>query len=131
MFTEHFQKLAEKDAAFADLQNVFDLAMVSTLLRSQGLNDVAGWTPETLAGAGQYEPKTVEVPRELMTAAAHRVYRGRHVVVQVAGGVRGNMAEVAADAARFQESEELGKTTRGASPIGHTSGSWWWDAPAR
>lgn len=128
LFTQHFEALAAEDAVFADLQNVFDLAMVTALLSSQGLTEAA----HLESSAFQTLPvEPSDVPAELMTSAAWRVYSGRHVVVQVAGGVRADMAAVVRDADCFQESEELGKTTTDASPIGHGADAWWWDAAGR
>jgi len=131
LFTRHFTELAAHDAAFADLENVFDLAMVSALLHSDGLAAEAGWQPRGFAGRGAYKPDSVDVPDELMTAAAHRVYGGRHIVVQVAGGVRGDMASVASDPERFRISGELTDSSQQASPVGHNADVWWWDAAIR
>ena len=36
-FTEHYAELAAHDNVFADLQNVFDLALVAALIQSEGL----------------------------------------------------------------------------------------------
>jgi len=128
LFTKHFAALANDDVVFADLQNVFDLAMVAALVHSQGLTEAAHLDSDTFRAV---ETESVEVPAELMTSAAHRVFNGRHVVVQVAGGVRADMASVVRDAGRFQESSELTQKAMDASPIGHGSGNWWWDAAGR
>ena len=125
LFTKHFAALANDDVVFADLQNVFDLAIVAALVHSQGLTEAAHLDSESF---NMVKPKSVEVPTELMTSAAHRLFNGRHVVVQVAGGVRADMASLVRDANRFQESSELTQKSLDASPIGHGSGSWWWDA---
>ncbi|MCH2213174.1 MAG: DUF1598 domain-containing protein [Fuerstiella sp.] len=125
LFTEHFSALARIDPVFADLQNVFDLAMVSALLNSQGTASLANLESDAfLAATG----RQVDVPSELMTSAAHRVFSGRHVVVQVAGGVRADVRSVVRDADRYQHSAELSNTLTDASPIGHRSDAWWWDA---
>lgn len=128
LFTRHFEALAADDAVFADLQNVFDLAMVSALVGSQGLTQAAHLDSAVLQDV---PVRSAEVPTELMTSAAWRVYSGRHVVVQVAGGVRADMATVVRDADRFRESEQLQQTAIDASPVGHGSGAWWWDAAGR
>ncbi len=128
LFTEHFEALTQLDPAFADLENIFDLAMVAALVHSHGLADDARLGSAAFGASGDYQPASVDVPSELMTAAAHRVLGGRHIVVQVAGGVRGNMASVVADAARFQEDVKLDATAAGAAPLGHSSSRWWWDA---
>ena len=125
LFTEHFSELAEADVVFADLQNVFGLAMVSALLNSQGIAQLAHLDSGAFRDVVT-EP--VDVPTELMTSAAHRVFSGRHVVVQVAGGVRMDPTVIVRDTDRFQESARLSKTAADASRIGHSSKTWWWDA---
>ncbi len=125
LFTQHFSELAEADSIFADLQNVFGLAMVSALLNSQGMAQAAHLDSEAFS-AVVAEP--VDVPTQLMTSAAHRIFSGRHVVVQVAGGVRVDATSVVCDTDRFQESARLSKTATDASRIGHGSKAWWWDA---
>ena len=130
LFTRHFADLVARDAVFSDLENVFDLAMVSALLQADGLAAQAGWRPRAFATGGEYTPASVDVPDELMTAAAWRVYGGRHIVVQVAGGVRGDMTTVIADSDNFQVSTVVQQAARRASPVAHSAKTWWWDAAA-
>ncbi len=128
LFTKFLPALAEQDPVFADLENIFDLAMVSALIHSRGLGLRAGWTPESFAANGNYRTQSVEVPQELMTAAEFRVFDGRSVVVQVAGGVRVDVADLISDKDRLQSVEELAARADTATPIGQQRDSWWWDA---
>jgi len=128
LFTKHFAALTKVDPAFADLENVFDLAMVAALVHSQGLSEDARLGSPAFRTAGEYQPGSFQVPSELMTAAAFRVLGGRNIVVQVAGGVSGNMAAVVADSTRFQEDTKLLNTAADAAPLGHSANRWWWDA---
>jgi len=130
LFTENLPKLADQEMAFADLQNVFDLALVSALVQSQGIGHQAGWHSEVFAADGSYKPKDVDVPDELMTAANFRTYRGGDIVVQVAGGVRGDLKSIVQNPETFEVSAEVAKKAAVANPIGQ-SGRWWWDAAAR
>ncbi|MEI7702807.1 MAG: DUF1598 domain-containing protein, partial [Planctomycetia bacterium] len=68
LFTENLPELAEKDAVFADLQNIFDLALATAIVNSLDLQRQAGWKPEVFAAGSQFETQTVDVPKELMTA---------------------------------------------------------------
>ena len=130
LFTEHLPKLADQDLVFSDLQNVFDLALVSALLQSEGIADRVGWHSEVFATDGVYQPADVDVPDELMTAANFKTYRGGDIVVQVAGGVRGDLKSIVQNPESFEVSAEVAKKASEASPIGQ-SGRWWWDAAAR
>lgn len=132
LFTEHLPKLAEQDAVFADLQNVFDLALVSALMNTNQLAErTTGWSSSTFAADGDYAPAPVEVPSELMTAAACKVYNGGDVVIQVAGGVRGDLMKIVRDQKSFVASSELKTEAGKAHPAGHSTSQWWWDAAAR
>ena len=130
LFTENLPKLADQDLVFADLQNVFDLALVSALVQSQGIAHQAGWHSEVFGADGSYKPADVDVPDELMTAANFRTYRGGDIVVQVAGGVRGDLKSIVQNPESFEISAEVAKKAATANPIGQ-SGRWWWDAAAR
>ena len=130
LFTENLPKLADQDMVFADLQNVFDLALVSALVQSQGIGHLAGWHSEVFGVDGSYKPVDVDVPDELMTAANFRTYRGGDIVVQVAGGVRGDLKSIVQNPETFEVSAEVAKKAAAASPVGQ-SGRWWWDAAAR
>lgn len=130
LFTQHLPELAGQDVVFADLQNVFDLSLATTMIHTLGLNRQIGWHPEMLTADRSYVPAAVEVPEELMTAATSRVYRGGEIVVQVAGGVRGDFRSLVGNAEKFNVSPEVLETAVDASPVGQ-SGRWWWDAAAR
>ena len=130
LFTKHLPALAEQDVVFADLENVFDLAMVSALVHSHGLADQVGWQPNEFAGRGDLKTESYEVPTELMTAAEFRVYDGRNVVIQVAGGVRAELSQILRDKDDMVTVEELNAQSLKATPLGQQNGRWWWDAAA-
>lgn len=130
LFTEHLPELASQDVAFADLQNIFDLGLATALVHTLGLNRQIGWQPTELGPAGTYSPESVEVPEELMTAASSRVFRGGEIVIQVAGGIRGDLRSVVRNPENFKVSPEVAAKAVDSSAIGQI-GRWWWDAAAR
>ena len=64
-FTEHFQELAAKYPIYAELRNLFDLALVGTLVREEDLAGAVGWHLTCFGDAAAYPvalgpaPKTV------------------------------------------------------------------------
>lgn len=130
LFTEHLPQLAEKDMVFADLQNIFDLALASALINTMDLDRQAGWQPAVFTTTSSFETQPVEVPEKLMTAAASRVYRDGSIVVQVAGGIKVDLREVIGNPQSFTTAPEVSSQARNASPVGQT-GRWWWDAAVR
>jgi hypothetical protein len=128
LFTKHLPELAAQDVVFADLENIFDLAMVSALVQTYGLGQRVGWAPQAFVARDGFTTESVDVPEELMTAAHFRVYDGGSVVIQVAGGVRADVSELLNDRNRMKTVDSLTAEAPKASPIGQQNARWWWDA---
>lgn len=120
-FTEHYKELAAKDPAFADLQSVFDLALVAALIDREDIDGKTHWNRGAFAQNGDYRVASYNVPKTVDTVVNHRVYKGKDVVVQVAGGVRADVAAVVSD-------ESLQKESTTATKPSLPEGRWWWDA---
>lgn len=129
LFTKFLPELAKQDAVFADLENVFDLAIVTSLIQKQGLGQQVGFKADAFVTDRLVRPAPVDVPEKLMTAAEYRVFNGRSVVVQVAGGVRADFGQLIAT--ERQSNDELDAKTAIATPLGQQNGRWWWDAPVK
>ena len=126
-FTEKFAALAEHDLVFADMQNIFDLALVAALLRHENLPERARWNYGVFAPRGAYEPAKYDAPKTVMTVANHRVYNGKDVIVQVAGGVRADLASVLKDDGVYRQADRLASLAGQDAPE-LPEGRWWWDA---
>ena len=127
-FTNHYADLAQQDQVFADVQNVFDLALVAALVRQEAVAKRSTWDLGAFAPAGQYRAARHVVPKEVDSVVNHRVYNGRDIVVQVAGGVRGDLMAVAQDPKLARESQELTEVATTAAAPQLPAGRWWWDA---
>ena len=127
-FTANYDKLAARDRVFADTQNVFDLALVSALIQHENLDDKAHWDMGAFAPNGAYSPARYAVPKECESVVNHRVYNGKDIVVQVAGGVKGDVMSVVKDKALNTESPRLGNVAQSAKAGDLPAGRWWWDA---
>ena len=126
-FTEHYVELSRKDRVFADLQNIFDLALVAALLNRQGLAEQAGWQMGVFGNHGEFHPAVHPVPRTVDSVVNHRVYNGRDVVVQVAGGVRADLGSLLADRGTIKANSKLNHIAPAARPADLDSDRWWWD----
>lgn len=131
LFTKHLPELAAQDPVFAELQNVFDLALVSAMVHANGAGAQANWTAETFRTPGAVKIDSADVPEELMTAAAYRVYRGGSVVIQVAGGVKVDVRSLVGADARMNSVPALDGKVLTATPVGQDLNRWWWDAAAK
>lgn len=123
-FTKHYLALARRDPVFADLQNVFDLSLVAALIQQERLDRRADWDRGAFAIGKRYAPATYDAPQTVMSVANHRLYNGKDIVIQVAGGVRGDLLAVVRDRAVLRPGIRLGA----AAPQPVAEGRWWWDA---
>ncbi len=127
-FTDHYAELAADDPVFADLQNIFDLSLVAALISDNRVPDRIGWNLGVFAANGAYQPATFQPAKTIQSVVNHRVYNGKDIVVQVAGGVDGRMHKVLEDRNVFRESPTLTtEKSKGQAPQ-LPEGRWWWDA---
>jgi hypothetical protein len=120
-FTDNYNELAAKEPVFADLKSVFDLALVAALIEKEDLDGQTHWNRGAFAVNGSYKSASYNVPTSVDTVVNHRVFKGKDVVVQVAGGVRADVAAVVSD-------ESLQKESTAAIKPALPAGRWWWDA---
>jgi hypothetical protein len=125
-FTRGYEDLAAADPVFADLRNVFDLSLAAALIKSERLDERTGWDRGVFAASGAYEPARYVPAETVATVANHRVYNGSEVVVQVAGGVRGDLMSLLKDTTVYRTAirGESAAAARAAAP----ETRWWWDA---
>ena len=127
-FTTNYDKLAARDLVFADTQNVFDLALVSALIQHENLDDKAKWDMGSFAPHGAYTPARYAVPKEVDSVVNHRVYNGKDIVVQAAGGVKGDVISVVKNKELNTVSPRLGNVAQAAKAAELPAGRWWWDS---
>lgn len=127
-FSDHYDDLAKQDPVFADLQNVFDLALVAALIRHERADQRIGWGQGVFASKGDYNTEQYAPAAEVMSVVNHRVYKGKEVVVQVAGGVRGDLMAVVKNNKMYREKPELKNVAKRSKASNLPAGRWWWDA---
>jgi hypothetical protein len=126
-FTANYAELAKRDLVFADLQNVFDLALVAALIRHEKLDRKTGWNGGAFSYGGRYETATYEPVKTVMSVSNHRVYNGKDVVIQVAGGVRADLMSVVKNGSLRNAAPRLGSMLTNARAPKLPDGRWWWD----
>lgn len=128
-FTRHFDLLAEKYPVYAELRNVFDLALVAALFEEQGLYERANWQAAAMLDPGRLPVASLPPPREVESVINHRVAGGKYIVVGVSGGVSVDPSELVAAASL--ETDDYGAVRQNHRPLpgGFGGASWWWDTP--
>jgi hypothetical protein len=127
-FTKHFPELAQKYPIYAELQNIFDLALVSALLRSENLPELIDWHMPHFGPSGAYEPSLGHAPEQVETVANHRLMSRTKFVAGVSGGVSIQPQEfVKAENVKLDEYGGLKAARGNSAPQDLPAGVWWWD----
>ncbi len=127
-FTRHFDHLAAEHHVYADLQNVFDLALVCALLYAEGIPQRVGWHLTCFGDPEQYPVALGPAPKEVPSVANYRVLRGRQVVVAVSGGVYITPARfVAPEKIHTDGQGRLASRHQDQKPEQVPADVWWWD----
>jgi hypothetical protein len=126
-FTAHFDALCRKYPIYAELRNLFDLALVGALVHEEGLADKVGWHLTCFGDPKAFAVELGETPKEVETVVNGRVINGRIIVAGVSGGVRVHPASlVRRQAIEISRDGSLGneRSTATRKPSGD---NWWWD----
>ncbi len=127
-FTKDFELLAAKYPVYAELRNVFDLALVAGVIQSQDLPGQVGWHQTHFGPEGAFAPRRDHAPTEVDTIMNYRVIAGKHIVAGVSGGVRCDPRELLSkdklktDTYGTVLAEHGNATPKQVAPRG-----WWWD----
>lgn len=127
-FTKHFEALCNKYAVYAQLRNLFDLALVGALIREEGLADKTGWHLTCFGTADGYPMELGPAAKQVETVINHRVINKIHVLAGVSGGVTVDPAPlVARQAIEIDRYGLLSNRRSTAVAKDLPPGAWWWD----
>jgi hypothetical protein len=128
MFTERFADLAEQSPVFAQLQNLFDLAVITALLRREDFPRQVSWEMQTFRNDASRLVGSYAVPRQVESDSTFR-RAGRGMILGLVGGVT---IEPDRLLRRFETQAEPALRLPGVknealsrpAPQAHP---WWWD----
>jgi hypothetical protein len=136
-FTGHFKELADKYPIYADLQNVFDLALVAAIVKAEDLPGQVNWhmtyfgSPAEENDSLSYPLEYAAAPREVDSIVNHRtIEKGnkRHTVAGVSGGVTvSTQPLVQGDAIQVSRDERMSAEYKQSAPRNLSHNAWWWD----
>jgi hypothetical protein len=127
-FTKHFDKLATKYPIYAELRNVFDLALLSAVIESHDLPGQVGWHMTHFGPGGDYQPQLGTAPTEVDSVMNHRMLGGKHIVAAISGGVKVDTAGLASrDTVKTDTYGLMTAEHGGSKPKELPRRAWWWD----
>ncbi|MDX1945581.1 MAG: DUF1598 domain-containing protein [Pirellulaceae bacterium] len=127
-FTKHFETLAAKYPVYADMRNIFDLALVAAVVRSHEVAGQTSWHLTHFGHDGGYEIERGIAPAKVDSVINHRVIGGKHVIAGVSGGVTVDARELAArQAVQTDEYGLVAGERKASAPKSLPRHAWWWD----
>lgn len=125
-FTKHFDGMAQKYPIYAELQNIFDLALVAALINTQDLPGQVGWHMTTFANENEYPTSLGYEPKMVETVMNHKVVNRTQILAVASGGVT-IAPEAAAKSLEKDTTGKLSSIQDRTEPSQLERGQWWWD----
>jgi hypothetical protein len=126
-FTKHFPELAARYPIYADLQNIFDLALLGALMRAEHLADRVDWHLTYFGDPKQYRVERTAAPETVETVINHRIINGSLILVAVSGGVSCDPSSLVKPTSLHADYGVLREQRTAAKPKANLPNVWWWD----
>ena len=139
-FTRRFPEIANQLPIYAELRNVFDCAIVASLIHKEGLDREINWKLHFLSGTAErglmsYQTDSEGVPTQVDSILGQRILRHRsgsktikHTISGFGGGVVFDADEqTTRDKIQVVDSDELASKHQSSQPETQFQGGWSWD----
>ncbi|MCA9230947.1 MAG: DUF1598 domain-containing protein [Planctomycetales bacterium] len=126
-FTSEYPQICRRYPLYAELRNVFDLAMALAIVQQEGLTERVGWLPTLFADANRLALPSERVPVEVDTVVNHRVISSKHIVAGISGGVWLDPDKALEVRVSKTSEESAGVRRKMQSTVEQSAQSWWWD----
>ena len=131
-FTKRYAALSRKYPIYADLNQLFDLALVAATMKQEQLPERVGWKLHYFLNSKECFVAEGIAPKKVASIVNHRVIheqaaRKRHIIVGVSGGVRVRpQAYLKKTKVQTDKNPLLDRQREYAKPSPKID-SWWWD----
>jgi hypothetical protein len=128
-FTDRYTEVAKAVPAFAELQSLFDLAVLAALIKKERLADLVDWPMSLFLDPERATIVKRNVPRQVHSVSNYKVIGKGVFVSQVTGGVQIDPWQVVSHDEYQKDADGKLRTTHKAAvakqrPVEHR---WWWD----
>lgn len=127
-FTKEFDKLKAKYPVYAELENIFDLALVAAVMRAEDLPGQANWHMTHFGDEEAFQVELGVAPKQVDTVLNHRVISNKQFIAGISGGVAFRPQPlVEAKAIKTDPTGDLAHDRKAAATADLPKGVWWWD----
>jgi hypothetical protein len=126
-FTANYPQIAAKNAVYAQLKNLIDMAIAAAFIQKQDYYGQAGWKMEVLGDEQQFPIEVYEAPKTVETACT-AIWKGNRLMTPVGGGVRIEPLEAIQSNRLLKDDQGAVKDARAKVSLDNLAkGQWWWD----
>ena len=129
-FTKHFASLADKYPIYAELKNIFDMALVAGIIHAEDLPTRTTWDMTHFGTAGDYHPQLGAMPVAIASIMNSVNVNEKRFLIGISGGV-------SIDPQSLLEPKAVKVDSYGLMDAAHHSAAptdvnsdrlqWWWD----
>lgn len=128
-FTDRFPEMAKVTPMFAELQSLFDLAVLAALIQKERLAQKVGWPMALFLDAERATVSTRNVPRQVESVSNYKTIGKSLYVAQVGGGITIDPRTLvnSNDFHRDPDSKLAGARQEAIGAARLEEHPWWWD----
>ncbi len=128
-FTEKFPELTRQMPVFAELQNLFDLAVLTALMKREGLPQKATWQPSLFLDETRAPVLRGPVPKQTKTVMNMKMSNKGVAIALFSGGVIIDSRQVMekSQASTQTSAEVASRRSKESPPSDIDVKRWWWD----
>lgn len=129
-FTQHFGELCREYPIYAELRNLFDLALVAAVIREEDLAGKVGWHTTCMGDPNGYRIPLAPAPKTVESVINHRIVNRTQIIAGVSGGVRVDPTDLAKRYAMETDGGgKIGSQRSASTPTikALPADAWWWD----
>jgi len=127
-FTKNFEQLSQQYPVYGELRNVFDLALITMLIKSEDLHTRVQWNLDYFLDENGYRVAQAVPPTAVESVISHRLVGGKTVLAGVSGGVLLDPRVVVAEDNIVHDSYGILEAEhKGNANLSLPKSVWWWD----
>ena len=127
-FTKNFEQLSQQYPVYGELRNVFDLALITMLIKSEDLHTRVQWDLDYFLDENGYRVVQAVSPTVVESVISHRLVGGKTVLAGVSGGVLLDPRVVVAEDNIIHDSYGILEAEhKGNANLSLPKAVWWWD----
>lgn len=127
-FTKNFEQLSQQYPVYGELRNVFDLALITMLIKSEDLHTRVQWDLDYFLDENGYRVVQAVSPTAVESVISYRLVGGKTVLAGVSGGVLLDPRVLVAEDNIIHDSYGILEAEhKGNANLSLPKAVWWWD----